>query len=835
MPETGTNSTTSSLLADAAEQQGSASGDQLTGTDGRDDIDAGAGDDTVASGDDIDRVLGGQGSDDIEAGTGNDLAAGDYVSEEWQLVDGEWVYDPSRVDPTTNQIAGDTDQYNDTITAGDGRDVLLGNLGDDLLDAGGGRDRINAGSGDDTALGADGDDKINLEAGHDVGHGGRGADTINAGAGNDLVHGDLGGLNMLDTGDKSASSFAQHGASGAWTVSETEGGHESMSQSIETVSGESYELSFDLAANLAGGALAGTVEVLWNGEVVDTISVSSGVYETHTITLEGTGDASELTFRTVETEAPYTGPQIDMSGPVFSYEKTINLGGEELAVDAFAPAQAKLYQVIDGQLKVFDTETESYSDVGPSPGFKINSVGFNVEDDLIYGIAKSDGVDALGVPVASRDLVMMDAEGNAYKVGKAPYGDYVGDFDGSGNLWTFHTSLNRMTRIDVDGQDANGNPPTDTFHLPANLFTGRLYDIAYSADEGVFYAVEAPTTNGGTGQVHRIDIDAVDEGGHPEITSIPLNGTLFDGVMSQGMVAGAYGAVFLDGSGNLFVGLNRGDHDFDASTGVQGSIYQVHADFQAGAAYAEFKAEAQTTGSNDGAVDPRAVDPFAPVDTDATLLIRNPSLQNLTGGNDNLRGGEGDDTMFGEAGTDTLHGGQGQDNLDGGAGEDRLYGNAGHDVMDGGAGKDTLVGGGGHDTLDGGADNDFLTAGGGNDSLAGGDGNDKLVGGAGNDTLAGGAGDDHLWGGQWSADGGSDTFAVAQGGGKDMIHDFETDHDVIDLSAYGLEFADVTAVMDDQGWATVIDLSGFEGASANDKVILKSVSADDLDEDNFLL
>ena len=88
----------------------------------------------------------------------------------------------------------------------------------------------------------------------------------------------------------------------------------------------------------------------------------------------------------------------------------------------------------------------------------------------------------------------------------------------------------------------------------------------------------------------------------------------------------------------------------------------------------------QSTGSNDGAVDPRAPDPFAPVDPDSTILLRDPMVISDQGGNDDLRGGDGDDTMLGGGGDDTLHGGADDDALHGDAGADRIMGGDGDDL-----------------------------------------------------------------------------------------------------------------------------------------------------------
>ena len=77
----------------------------------------------------------------------------------------------------------------------------------------------------------------------------------------------------------------------------------------------------------------------------------------------------------------------------------------------------------------------------------------------------------------------------------------------------------------------------------------------------------------------------------------------------------------------------------------------------------------------------------------------------------------------------------------GGEGEDTLQGDAGDDWLDGASGDDSLVGGAGNDDLAGGLGADTLAGGAGADSLHGGAGDDQLAGGAG-DVLDGNEGDD---------------------------------------------------------------------------------------------
>ncbi|WP_417495344.1 hypothetical protein [Maricaulis sp.] len=229
------------------------------------------------------------------------------------------------------------------------------------------------------------------------------------------------------------------------------------------------------------------------------------------------------------------------------------------------------------------------------------------------------------------------------------------------------------------------------------------------------------------------------------------------------------------------------------------------------------------------------------------------------GGNDEVRGYDGNDTLIGGDGDDMLLGLDGNDMLIGGAGDDILFGGNGDDTLVGGAGADFLQGHGGFNTadyssssagidvrlwrggansggdaegdrlrdidavigsdfddvlqgrngvdvnLDGGAGNDFIDGLNGNNVLVGGAGDDSIYGRAGTDTLDGGTGTDTLSGG---AD--ADTFVFADGYGADTILDFEDGTDTIDLTGVsGVSSAvDVFNRASLNGADTVIDLGG---------------------------
>ena len=654
-----------------------------------------------------------------------------------------------------------------------------------------------------------------------------GDDTIEGAASADTIYGDFIAENLL-AGTDGATSFEQYGASGNWTVTEDASGNTQMTQTVSTLKGAQYEVSFEVAANYASGSLSGVVEVLWNDAVIGTINTSSAVFSDAVLGFQGTGEPGELTFRALP-GADGAGPDINTDGPVFWYEKTVDLGGQQVQVKAFAEGQANIYQVMDGQLNVFDPATETYTPAGAGATVVVNAIGFNQQDDLIYGIAVRDGVDALGQAVSKTDLVMYDAGGAAYRVGETPYRSWTGDFDDKGNLWVFEADFDRVTMIDVDQRDADGNPLSTTFKFPREMIGDKVWDVAFDAASQSFYGLVKPSYEGGEAKLFQIDVSTVEGGGEPTFSTRAVTGTVIDGVLTAGVPAITFGAFVIDGDGNFYAGGNGGDHDMNDATGTSGGIYRVEVSDD-GTAQLVLVSDAPKAYSNDGAVDPRAMDPFTQFDPAAMVLIRGPELHEVEdaaqsyddvvdagAGTDEIHGGygtdllvgasrgdtingdDGADALYGGAGPDkqsaivsfydddglrfdqfgnllpedddALFGGAGDDLLDGSAGHDALYGGAGADTLSGGSGHDTLAGGTGNDTLSGGRENDMLYGEAGDDSLNGGSGDDMLDGGAGQDTLSGSSGDDTLRGGadDDTLNGGSGSDVLAGDAGQDML------------------------------------------------------------------
>ncbi|MFC7737454.1 calcium-binding protein [Roseomonas sp. GCM10028921] len=177
------------------------------------------------------------------------------------------------------------------------------------------------------------------------------------------------------------------------------------------------------------------------------------------------------------------------------------------------------------------------------------------------------------------------------------------------------------------------------------------------------------------------------------------------------------------------------------------------------------------------------------------LIIHGNGLQDwsLPPGNNIIMAGHGADTIYAGYGADMVMGGNGNDRIFGyGADGPSPGAEAAYAARDLG---DTLEGGGGNDYIRGGGGNDLLLGGTGQDTLLGDSGDDILFGGAGNDVLRGGSGADTLSGGA-----GRDVFRFEYdsyyggdaNGGQDVILDFRTGIDQVDLRAYGIKAEDVT-------------------------------------------
>ena len=205
-----------------------------------------------------------------------------------------------------------------------------------------------------------------------------------------------------------------------------------------------------------------------------------------------------------------------------------------------------------------------------------------------------------------------------------------------------------------------------------------------------------------------------------------------------------------------------------------------------------------------------------------------------------MRGGNSFDTdiIVGGLGNDTIYGNSGQGDYD------RMYGNEGNDIFyvdtpddlvfeQLNEGTDTVyadINGAGfylYDHIENLILLDDTPFGVGNsldNQMTGNAVGNYLLGGRGNDTLNGMAGNDVLFG-----ETGNDIFVIGVGNGNDVIGDFTRGQDRIDVSAYGMTFAQLQARFFQDGNVGAIQFAN------GDVIVLHNVTMSQLTASDFIL
>ena len=166
---------------------GNEAGNAIQSGGGNDDVDAGAGNDTITSGAGNDTTFGGSGEDEIWSGGGDDQVGGAAHDD---MIYGEGGNDNLWGGGGHDVIDGGGD--NDTLGGGSGNDTLSGGRGVDLIWGGNGNDEIGGAGHKDVIYGEAGNDMIWGGGGSDRLYGGADDDIISGGSGNDLISGGSG-------------------------------------------------------------------------------------------------------------------------------------------------------------------------------------------------------------------------------------------------------------------------------------------------------------------------------------------------------------------------------------------------------------------------------------------------------------------------------------------------------------------------------------------------------------------------------------------------------------------------------------------------------------------
>lgn len=449
-----------------------------------------------------------------------------------------------------------------------------------------------------------------------------------------------------------------------------------------------------------------------------------------------------------------TGLTVDLDDDTGGINQEIEIFGLSLAITSFqfgsggVDAQNERFwklalggdDVIDFTATVY---TQSFNFAGDGANLIIESVATGGDDILRAGAhAFSHGLSTItgdyinvlaGLAVGGRDLITASARN---VIGDFNFVDRVAKAVGGNDVLMPHEIDNQQMKIysgdagSVYGTLIGGN---DVVDLRSSVIVNVGFGIVIAGDSGGSSSTSVAVVIGGDDTLHGSSVadyiagDSYFNVGYEE----GGNDFLF-GYNGDDTLDGGGGSDYIDGG--------AGDDTIVYRAAISGVTVRLW----------------NGTGQGGDAEGDRYVNVEHVIGTNfADAIVGSDNIGNY------LRGGGGDDTLYGLSGDDTIQGGFGADKLNGGAGEDTLdYGNTGDFVFPGpgvtvrlwnqtatghNATGDTIIG---FEHVIGGFGNDAIVGSDNVDNnLVGNDGNDTLYGLSGDDTIKGGSGSDVLNGG----------------------------------------------------------------------------------------
>ncbi len=250
------------------------------------------------------------------------------------------------------------------------------------------------------------------------------------------------------------------------------------------------------------------------------------------------------------------------------------------------------YHMVNGNLHALNVADNTFELLNAGGDGYLNAMGFNMSDNLIYGIWHP------GNNIASNVLMRIDADGNWSNLGEIsglPIEKWnSGDFDDVGNLYIYKSTIQSFYKINVTDQTA---VPILLNEYPT------IADLCFNPLDGLFYGV-----------THLGDLATID----PQNATVTINH--ISGAVAE--IDGGYGATWITGEEILYVYRNYG-----------GEIYRIEGVGTIGPFVSHLQlATDEISNRNDGANCASGGDPFDDDDCDDV-----PDSDDLcNGGDDNI-------------------------------------------------------------------------------------------------------------------------------------------------------------------------------------------------------
>ncbi len=729
---------------------------------------------TIYGGTQADQLNGGGGADTIFAYDGDDVINGDDISD-------------------TNIYA------NDMINAGNGNDLVHGNVGNDWL----GGD-----FGNDTLYGDAGDDSINGGRGNDVLYGGTGDDSLFDDGGQNQLYGGEGNDKFYSYSSYEAGDFSQLFGGPGKDEFAANGADDVYGDEGDDLINFQPNFSHTRSATLDGGS-GDDQFALGLDSHQNTINIVTGPGR-DTLALRYSYSAFQGTHYLVHDFSPgQGGDKIDLSNILASYNNVIGnpfaSGGILKLVQQGSDTVLQLKPqnstasdfinllVLKNILPSQMTSANFVGDINPDGSQTgatiVGTVGpdtlrGNVLNDHISGLSGNDqlfggvGNDTLvgGASDSFQDADTLDGgDGDDLLIGGSDndllYGQRGNDTleGGEGNdqfLDTFGFNVFRGQGGDdefqisatdyepFEGGEYEGGSGNDLFTINAY---SRVKNVTLSGGEGAdTYLIQKANMR----DVKVLDFSVADGDKIDLSFLIPNAGT---GASLANPFGSSLGYFRLDQVGSQVVLMFDEDGAKGSEYGMRPILTLENLQVQSLSA-ANFTNGWHPNGRDVG-VELRGT-------RDADRLVGMGLNDTIYGGesNDTIQAGAGDDWLFGDAGDDVLYGESGNDFLVALAGSDTLFGGEGNDVLEGGDGDDVLNDESGTNILRGGAGKDQISINANGSSVEGGEGDDVIRTAVGALTVDAGPGNDRVeFGSFWAPQTGNEIAKIDLGDGDDKL------------------------------------------------------------------
>jgi len=496
-------------------------------------------------------------------------------------------------------------------------------------------------------------------------------------------------------------------------------------QDIPTDSAATFALTFDYSPAPYSRGESNGIEVIWDGQVIDTITVDGGRgvdWQTFTYELDGAGDLTRLEFRAIGRDDGRGGYLDNLSlvaqdpPPLFTNVDDAVV----LAEDDSEYGSGEAYDALDGDDVVIGGDLD-------------DSIFGNTGDDTLSGGAGNDTLigGAEDQQLVARELIIEHDLGGLTEIpvpGVDPAhmqltDDHAVSLSFAGEEAKYRNSVGvykigpngEIMDVQIVFKDASESRWGGT-----DVGSSVDLDLSVSDNFGVFFIADGARKNA----FRRFDdghFEFRDKDGSPATLDSDAPELVF--VDDRGRAKDLKGEIYHSAAEGDYLALNKDDEiHVTSSLNEDGGLRLSFEDQKIGGRHGGEGGEGGERGRHggEGGEGGHGEPDFDDVTIDLTFAPVIETYLEPASDNDVLSGGDGHDALIGGFGDDTLNGDAVRDTLDGGAGDDVLSGGGGKDTLDGGIGKDDLSGNGGDDLIFGRGGKDIITGGAGDDDLRGG-------------------------------------------------------------------------------------------------------------------